>query len=62
MGPRTKKFQRKAKLTIRDIVLLIVQKQPQIDELQRLLAKTPAERNNFVSDNKLSFNCLSKGH
>ena len=26
------------------------------------LAKTPAERNNFVSDNKLCFNCLSKGH
>ena len=25
-------------------------------------AKTPAERNNFVSDNKLCFNCLSKGH
>ena len=26
------------------------------------LAKTPAERNNFVFDNKLCFNCLSKGH
>ena len=26
------------------------------------LAKTPAERNNFASDNKLCFNCLSKGH
>ena len=26
------------------------------------LAKTSAERNNFVSDNKLCFNCLSKGH
>ena len=25
-------------------------------------AKTPAERNNFVSDNKLCFNCLSMGH
>ena len=27
-----------------------------------VLAKTPAERNNFVSDNKLCFNSLSKGH
>ena len=26
------------------------------------LAKTPAERNNFVFDNKLCFSCLSKGH
>ena len=26
------------------------------------LAKTPAERTNFVFDNKLCFNCLSKGH
>ena len=26
------------------------------------LAKTSVERNNFVSDNKLCFNCLSKGH
>ena len=25
-----------------------------------VLAKTPAERNNFVFDNKLCFNCLSK--
>ena len=26
------------------------------------LAKTPEERYNFVSDNKLCFNCFSKGH
>ena len=26
------------------------------------LAKSPTERNNFVFDNKLCFNCLSKGH
>ena len=26
------------------------------------LAKTPAERSNFVFDNKLCFNYLSKGH
>ena len=29
---------------------------------KHFLAKIPAERNNFVSDNKLCFNCLSKGH
>ena len=56
MCPRTKKFQRKAKLIIREHCLV------GCANCKDFLEKSPAERNNFVSDNKLSFSCLFKGH